>query len=202
MRRVLPLIVAVAALLPAAAAHASGAAVIRDCTLDGKLDKSYSQKELRQALASIPSDVDEYTDCRDVIRAAQLAAATGGGSNGGSGTSGGAATGSTGGGAGGSGGTNGGSTAGGTSGDSGTDSATPAGVFGGFPGGAPAHSATPDERAAIADARQAIADQDPVAEAGVGLPTPLIGALAVGALALAIFAALDIRRRLVDRRSA
>ena len=53
-----------------AAAHASGSDVIRDCAQDGKLDKTYSQKELQDAQANLPSDIDEYTDCRSVIRAA------------------------------------------------------------------------------------------------------------------------------------
>jgi hypothetical protein len=53
-----------------AAAHASGADVIRDCADDGKLNKQYSQKELRDADRNLPSDIDEYTDCRSAIRAA------------------------------------------------------------------------------------------------------------------------------------
>jgi hypothetical protein len=53
-----------------AAAHASAADVIRDCAQDGKLDKHYSQKDLQQADRNLPSDIDEYTDCRAVIRAA------------------------------------------------------------------------------------------------------------------------------------
>lgn len=53
-----------------AAAHASGADVIRDCADDGKLDKQYSQKELKDAQRNLPSDIDEYTDCASVIRAA------------------------------------------------------------------------------------------------------------------------------------
>jgi hypothetical protein len=53
-----------------AAAHASGSDVIRDCADDGKLDKQYSQKELQSAERNLPSDIDEYTDCRSVIRAA------------------------------------------------------------------------------------------------------------------------------------
>jgi hypothetical protein len=62
-----------------AAANASGADVIRDCAQDGKLDKHYSQKELQQAEKNLPSDIDEYTDCRQAIRSAM---------NGGSGASG------------------------------------------------------------------------------------------------------------------
>ena len=53
-----------------AAARASGAAVIRDCADDGKLSKQYSQKDLQDAQRNLPSDIDEYTDCRSVIRAA------------------------------------------------------------------------------------------------------------------------------------
>jgi hypothetical protein len=44
--------------------------VIRDCADDGKLDKQYTQKELRDADKNLPSDIDEYTDCRQAIRSA------------------------------------------------------------------------------------------------------------------------------------
>jgi hypothetical protein len=53
-----------------AAAQASGSDVIRDCAQDGVLNKQYSQKDLQNALNNLPSDIDEYTDCRQVIRAA------------------------------------------------------------------------------------------------------------------------------------
>jgi hypothetical protein len=53
-----------------AAARASGSDVIRDCADDGKLDKNYSAKELRDADRNLPSDIDEYTDCRSAIRGA------------------------------------------------------------------------------------------------------------------------------------
>ena len=53
-----------------AAAHAGGDDVIKDCAQDGKLDKEYSQRELREAEANLPSDIDEYTDCRQAIRTA------------------------------------------------------------------------------------------------------------------------------------
>src|SRR5438552_4875784 len=59
----------------AAPAHASPTDVIRDCSQDGKLDKHYTEKELVGALRKLPSDVDEYTDCRGVIRRAELAGA-------------------------------------------------------------------------------------------------------------------------------
>jgi hypothetical protein len=90
MRRVFATTIAVCCLLLVpAAAHASGRAVIRDCTDDGKLEHTYSQKDYRDALANLPTDVDEYTDCRDVIRKAQLGGAAGGGGNGGPGAPGG-----------------------------------------------------------------------------------------------------------------
>ena len=63
------MVIAVLLLGLPAAAQASGADVIRDCAQDGKLDKQYSQKELRNAEQNLPSDIDEYTDCRAAIRA-------------------------------------------------------------------------------------------------------------------------------------
>ena len=60
----------VALTLPVAAA-ASGEDVIRDCSQDGDLDKEYSDDELQDASENMPSDIDAYTDCRDVIRQAQ-----------------------------------------------------------------------------------------------------------------------------------
>jgi hypothetical protein len=79
MRRpIVSILILLAAATPcavAAPALASSRDVIRDCSEDGKLDKHYSQKELKGALDNLPSDLDEYTDCRTVIRAAQLAGA-------------------------------------------------------------------------------------------------------------------------------
>jgi hypothetical protein len=82
MRRLLITAVLGCLLLPAAA-WASGDAVIRDCTDDGVLQKHYSQQDYKDALANLPTDVDEYTDCRDVIKRAQVG---GTGGSGGSGT--------------------------------------------------------------------------------------------------------------------
>jgi hypothetical protein len=72
------------ALAVPALAAASGAQVIRDCADDGRLSRTYSQSDLRKALEDLPTDIDEYTDCRDVIRRAQLGVA-GGGAGGGAG---------------------------------------------------------------------------------------------------------------------
>jgi hypothetical protein len=101
MRRVIvcitALVCALALILPASA-PASGRAVIRDCTDDGQLSKGYTQKDYRDALAHLPTDVDEYTDCRDVIRRAQLGGAGGSNGPGGSGGTGGGGSGGGGGG--------------------------------------------------------------------------------------------------------
>src|SRR3954452_6419110 len=88
MRRLLVPLIALS-LLPAATAFASGAKVIRDCTDDGVLQGHYTQRQLRDALASIPSDVDEYTNCRDVIRRAAFGGAGGGSGGSGGGSAGG-----------------------------------------------------------------------------------------------------------------
>jgi hypothetical protein len=65
-----------AALATAApAALSSPMSVIRDCSEDGVLNGKYSASELDGALEQLPSDLDEYTDCRAVIRRAQLGSA-------------------------------------------------------------------------------------------------------------------------------
>jgi len=68
--RHLVLIGALAALALPAPAFASADQVIRDCARDGKLDHKYSNSELRRARNNLPADLDEYSDCRDVIAAA------------------------------------------------------------------------------------------------------------------------------------
>ena len=84
MRRRLGVAAAALCLLaPATPAHASGRDVLKDCSTNGRLTKKYSQAEYRSALANIPSDLDEYTDCRDQIRKAQLGLGGGDGSAGG-----------------------------------------------------------------------------------------------------------------------
>jgi hypothetical protein len=63
----LVLIVALLALAAPAVAQASPSAVIQDCAEDGQLDGSYSNEDLRRAADNLPSDLDEYSDCREVI---------------------------------------------------------------------------------------------------------------------------------------
>jgi hypothetical protein len=70
------LVAVLAALVVAAGpAAASPMSVIRDCSEDGTLNGKYSPSELDGALEQLPSDLDEYTDCRAVIRRAQLGSA-------------------------------------------------------------------------------------------------------------------------------
>jgi len=73
---VLGLIVAV----PAANA-ASTTQILRDCADDGVLQGDYKPAELRKARQNIPTDTDEYTDCRDVLARAAAAGVAGSGSS-------------------------------------------------------------------------------------------------------------------------
>jgi len=87
----------VACLALPAFASASGEDVIRDCYDDGHIDGSYSQDDYQDAQDNIPGDVDQYSDCRDVIAQAQADGSRGSGGkkgNSGSGGSGGSSGGS------------------------------------------------------------------------------------------------------------
>ena len=79
-------VLSLCAIAPAFAV-ASSQEVLRDC-VDGKIDGTYSQKDFREALQNLSSDVDQYTDCRGVIEAARLNAASGSSASGGSAASG------------------------------------------------------------------------------------------------------------------
>lgn len=68
-------VAAVVALSPGVAV-ASPQAVIHDCAQDGKLDQHYSLSDLKNAEKKLPTDVDEYTNCRDVINQAEVASRT------------------------------------------------------------------------------------------------------------------------------
>jgi hypothetical protein len=74
--------------------HAIAAAPtpIAECNASGALTHHYSAAVLQHALATMPADIKEYTDCYDVIQRALLAQVSGrhaGGSNRDSGGSGG-----------------------------------------------------------------------------------------------------------------
>jgi hypothetical protein len=84
------LALALIALAMPVSAQAGGYDVIRDCAKDGRLDRNYSNAELKQARENLPSDIDEYSDCREVINGAITSGSDRGGGRdgGGSGSSG------------------------------------------------------------------------------------------------------------------
>ena len=43
---------------------------IRDCNDDGDLDKNYKNKQLREAIENLPTDLDEYSNCREILSGA------------------------------------------------------------------------------------------------------------------------------------
>ena len=60
--------------------------ILRECQ-DGRITGDYSPGQLRDARKNIPTDIDEYSDCRDVLARAALSgrSGSGGGGNGGPG---------------------------------------------------------------------------------------------------------------------
>src|SRR4051794_4996917 len=86
---------------PAALADSTRTKILRECQ-DGRLTGDYTSKQIRDALNNIPDDIDQYSDCRDVLRGALLNRAGNSGGGGGAGGTGG--VGGSGGGGGGSGG--------------------------------------------------------------------------------------------------
>ena len=93
------LLVMVLTLLVAAPAATAGTRsdIIADCFDDGKLDGNYTPSQIRDARNNIPADVDQYSDCRDVLARALGGSGKkrvgGGGGSGGSGGGGGASAG-------------------------------------------------------------------------------------------------------------
>jgi hypothetical protein len=185
---ILPVLLVIAG--PAHPAHA--ASLLDDCQ-DGRIDGTYSQADFRRALRNIPSDFDQYTDCRRVIRRAQLAAA-GRGSEPGGGDGGGTA---------GAGGGSGGAGGGGTSTEAPTSALR----------ADPLESATPEERRAFEQAttrgggpvrvgRAAVRPGATGAEAAAGdLPGPLLALLALLAVAGLAYGAAATRARVLARRA-
>jgi hypothetical protein len=86
------LAVALIALATPASAQAGAYDVIRDCAEDGRLDGNYSNAELKQAREKLPADIDEYSDCREVINGAITSGSDRGGGRDAGGDSGGPAT--------------------------------------------------------------------------------------------------------------
>ena len=185
---VLMLLVAV----PAIAHAGTREDIVADCYDDGRLDGNYSPSEIRDARNNLPADIDQYSDCRDVLARAL----------GGSGAK------SLGGGGGGGGGALGG-TAGGTG-----------GATGGGGGGAPAQPLTPsgpeeqrqlDEAALAGGGRPVQVGGSTVVPGAAGLasdatrnpiPVTLLVALILLGLAAVAGAIPYVRRRLHARRLA
>lgn len=67
-----PCCLLVALLWIASPAGADLTPAVADCNAHAQLTRSYSASELRVALASMPADIREYTDCYDVIQRALL----------------------------------------------------------------------------------------------------------------------------------
>lgn len=75
--------------VPSYAQAARGDEVIADCHDDGHLDGNYSQDDYQEAQEDLPSDIDQYGNCRDVIAQAQADRSRGGSGGGGAGGAGG-----------------------------------------------------------------------------------------------------------------
>jgi hypothetical protein len=82
VRHLMLLLAAVAVLLAPAGAVADPKQVIKDCGNDGTLNRKYSNSDLRKARDNLPTDLAEYSDCRDVIAAAITAGSDKGGGRG------------------------------------------------------------------------------------------------------------------------
>jgi hypothetical protein len=198
LRRILiPLLVALAAV--PATASASGRDVLRDCNDNGRLDKQYSQADYSDALKNIPTDLDEYTNCRDVIRRAQLGRASG--SSGGSGS-----------GSGGSGAIAGAAGSGGGDGTSGAIGELPSPSSSQSVTEEALASASPQEREALAAAT--VGGRSPVEIGGATirpgdlglsssstLPTPLVVALILLGIGALAGGGLAARQRVLSGRS-
>jgi hypothetical protein len=98
MRRTIFLALFAALLFPTAARATSPGTIIRDCADDSILQGHYSVADLRKALDQVPKDVNEYSDCSDVISRAIANQTTRSNDNSGSPGSGGGASGGAGGG--------------------------------------------------------------------------------------------------------
>jgi hypothetical protein len=65
-------VVACLAALAAGTALASSSALILECNSYGTINGKYSVADLKNALANLPADVNQYSDCRSLIQQALL----------------------------------------------------------------------------------------------------------------------------------
>lgn len=82
LRPALALALPLSIAFPAAAGADVGEKIIERCT-HGQSIAGFSQQAYRRALQELPTEVEEYSDCANLIRRAQLAAAGGSGGGGG-----------------------------------------------------------------------------------------------------------------------
>ncbi len=68
--------------VPPALADSTRNKILRECQ-NGRLTGDYTAREIRDARSNIPDDLDQYTDCRDVLTRALLNLAGGGSGDGG-----------------------------------------------------------------------------------------------------------------------
>ena len=59
--------------------------ILRECQ-EGRITGDYTPRQLRDARKHIPTDIDEYSDCRDVLARASLTGRSGSGGGGGNGS--------------------------------------------------------------------------------------------------------------------
>ena len=205
MRRALLaiLLVALTASAPAAWAATSPEtirAILRDCEDDGALSGSYRPSELRDAVRNIGTDLDQYSDCRDVINAAVVRGVSRPGPVGGGGGGGGVADGSR-------------PDAGGAPGASGLTGGE--GAEAGFGTGGLLTPDGPEEVAELSRLRTApppsavvggrpvpVAAKELATIAAHDLPAPLLVALALLTLGALVAGLPPLRRRVLDRRAA
>jgi hypothetical protein len=207
MRRtiLLALFAALALVLPTAA-HAQGnEAILRDCADDGMLQGEYSASAMRNARENMPAELDEYSDCRDVLSreiSAKTAASNNNNNNGGSG-------GSTDGGSGGASGNSGGSTAGDPT-ASATTAPNPTSTPSGRDPGIRIGPSTDQDWEAIGNAAKGNAEPveingrpvKPAASVGRnGLPGTVVAVLALLAATAVAVTVPFVRRRVVSRSS-
>jgi hypothetical protein len=76
MRRTILLALLAALVFAPSASAADWVKIMRDCVDDGVLQGNYTLSELRKAQQNIPTDGDEYSDCRDVLSRALAAKAS------------------------------------------------------------------------------------------------------------------------------
>lgn len=204
MRRTILLALFAALLLvPTTTAHAQGTEdILRDCADDGMLAEDYSASAMRNARDDMPAELDEYSDCRDVLSRAISAKTAGSSSNNSSGGS------TGGGGAGGGGGTG---DAGGSAGGGSTLTPTtpePEPTPSGRDPGIQVGPSTPQDYEALRGANRLSTDSIPVngrpispaaAVGRNGLPGTVVATLALLAAAALAVTVPFIRRRVVTR---